>query len=63
MKRQKTWLPTFEDLLRQRRWGNVVRLVVLRGMSDDLVHYICNEFDVPVNKVAQVIGNHGFIIG
>ena len=36
---------TFEDLLRQRRWGNVIRLSVLKGMSDTLRHYICNEFD------------------
>ena len=45
---------TFEDLLRQRRFGNVVRLVVLDGISDALIRYICDEFNVPVDKVRTV---------
>ena len=45
---------TFEDLLRQRRFGNVVRLVVLEGISEALVSYICGEFNVPADKVRTV---------
>lgn len=44
----------FESLVHQRLWGNVIRLSVLKGMSNKLRRYVCHELNFPFEQSITV---------
>ncbi|WP_432665813.1 RNA degradosome polyphosphate kinase [Wukongibacter baidiensis] len=49
-------LETIEQSLRKRKWGNVVRLEVEKGLSKKLLKILIEEMEVPGEGVYQISG-------
>ncbi len=49
-------LETMEENLKQRRFGEVVRLEVSRAMPGEMVEYLCNSLEITVDDIYKIDG-------